>query len=93
MCVLLGVQSMYSCGCSIVFCRVNPVQCQVELSLRLSHTDPSAAKRERKKADRERAGGGTEAKVAASSDEESSTDSTSERYRTTMLFTGTCDVC
>lgn len=59
-----------------VFCRVNPVRHQVELSLRLSHTDPTAAKRERRKADKERArGGGTETKAAASSDEES------DRYR------------
>ena len=52
-----------------VVCRVNPTQGQVELSLRLSHTDPAAAKRERRRADRERGkegGGGT--KIGASSD-------------------------
>lgn len=59
-----------------VFCRVDPVQCQVELSLRLSHTDPTAAKRERRKADKERArGGATETEATASGDEES------DRYR------------
>lgn len=59
-----------------VFCRVDPVRRQVELSLRLSHTDPTAAKRERRKADKERArGGGKETETRASSDEES------DRYR------------
>ena len=49
---------------------MNPAQRQVELSLRLSHTDPAAAKRERRRADRER---GTEAgkKMEGSSDGES----------------------
>ena len=52
----------------------------MELSLRLSHTDPAAAKRERRKADRERGGedgrerggeGGRENGLKGSSDGES----------------------
>ena len=35
--------------------RVDVTRGQVELSFRLSHIDPAAAKRERRKADRERA--------------------------------------
>ena len=35
--------------------RVDVSKSQIELSLRLSHTDPAAAKRERRRADKERA--------------------------------------
>lgn len=43
----------------------------MELSLRLSHTDPAAAKRERRRLDRERVREGGETKLKASSDGES----------------------
>lgn len=51
--------------------RVKVPEGQVELSLRLSHTDPAAAKRERRKADRERERG-KERGVEVSSNGESS---------------------
>ena len=56
-----------------LYCRVDSTRGQVELSLRLSHTDPAAAKRDRRKTARERAreeGGGPKTKSTSDGESE-----------------------
>ena len=54
----------YSCYCCHVSLRVDPVKGAVELSLRLSHVDPVAAKSERRRKGKRNRGRGKE-KAAA----------------------------
>lgn len=55
----------YSCyGCHVSL-RVDPVKGAVELSLRLSHVDPVAAKLERRRKGKRNRGRGEEEKAAA----------------------------
>ena len=66
--------------CSSYYCvwsvSVDTPRGQVNLSLRLSHTDPAAAKRERRRQDRERVreGGGGGGMKASSDGESAETD-------------------